>query len=619
MQCMKKHKTVSLQNYDDFQTAWRRIQKGKKKMSRIQINIENCTGKEYILFPACAYKGNQFDVLPKEYPPLLEPEEMGVNLNTIITDVPRLNKDGSGRIEVTTGDVSVPCVGIFVQAEKKAVFVFTIQQIKGRNIGLAYEKGCVTLTWPAYREMIYRWPHMVKNDEKYVDEEAEIPFQKLEVPCKSIAEFYEIFFRNRKLMKLNDELPDEPSWEELRQIQLEKHNSMNWFEEGQFYGSTTTGSEGNAWETGWVGGGISSYALMKLGGKTEYERSIKTLAHLFRLQGESGIFYSGSNAKGEVIKEKKYEETDGLREFSSVRDSGDALYFLFQHFALMKEVPESMRKGTKGCADAFVKLWNTYGQLGQFVNAVTGEILVGGSAAGGIVPAGLVSAYEYFGDRKYLDAAEEIAAFFYHNFVERGYTTGGPNEILQCPDSESAFALLESYTELYRVTLKPEWLSYAKTAAHLCSSWVAAYNYEFPPASEFNRLEMKTIGTVFANVQNKHSAPGICTLSGGSLKKLYDWTKEECYRRLYEEITITISQYMSTDKRPIYSWDVPKDATSKGLNHVTVPREKLPAGFICERVNMSDWETDRCVGGVFNGSCWSEVSNLLVLTERLAR
>lgn len=88
-------------------------------MSRIQINIENCTGKEYILFPACAYKGNQFDVLPKEYPPLLEPEEMGVNLNTIITDVPRLNKDGSGRIEVTTGDVSVPCVGIFVQAEKR--------------------------------------------------------------------------------------------------------------------------------------------------------------------------------------------------------------------------------------------------------------------------------------------------------------------------------------------------------------------------------------------------------------------------------------------------------------------------------------------------------------------
>lgn len=604
-------------------------------MSRIQINIENCTGREYILFPACAYNGNQFQVLPKEYPPLLEPEEMGVNLETVITDVPRLNKDGSGRIEVTTGDVSVPCVGIFQPEEKMAVFVFTIQQIKGRNIGLAYEKGCVTLTWPAYREMIYRWPHLVKNDEKYVDEEAEIPYQKLEVPCRSITQFYEIFFQNRKQMKLNDEMPVEPSWEEVRQIQLKKHNSMNWFEEGQFYGSNTTESEGNAWETGWVGGAISSYALMKLGGKREYERSIKTLEHLFRLQGKSGIFYSGSNEKGEIIREKKYEEMEGIREFSSVRDSGDALYFLFKHLDMMKDdapfnrdksltngndpAESNFQTGAKRCADAFVKLWNTYGQLGQFVNAVTGEILVGGSVAGGIVPAGLVSAYEYFEDEQYLHAAEEIGRFFYQNFIQKGYTTGGPNEILQCPDSESAFALLESYTELYRVTLKPEWLSCAKTAAHLCSSWVVAYNYVFPPASEFGRLKMKTIGTVFANVQNKHSAPGICTLSGESLKKLYEWTNEECYLRLYEEITRTISQYMSTETRPIYSWDVPKDATSKGLNHVTVPREKLPEGFICERVNMSDWETDRCVGGVFNGSCWSEVSNLLVLAERLAQ
>lgn len=584
-------------------------------MSRIEINIENCTGTEYILFPACAYKGNQFDVLPKDYPPFFDPNEMKVDFDTVITDVPRLNKDGSGKIEVTTGDVSVPCVGIFLQEQKQAVFVFTIQQINGKNIGLAYEKGRVTLSYPAYRKWIYRWPHMVENDENYVEEEAEIPYEKLVLPCKSIEEFYEIFFQNRKLMGLNDELPVVLTQEEQRQIQLEKYNSMNWFEEGQFYGSITTDSEGNAWETGWVGGGISSYALMKIGGELEYERGIKTLLHLFHLQGKSGLFYSGSDAKGTVIIEKKYAGLDNICELTSVRDSADAFYFLFKHFTLMEDITESMRKDTKRCADAFVKLWNTYGQLGQFVNAKTGEILVGGSAAGGMIPAGLVSAYEYFGEKQYLDKAEEIGHHFYHNFVEKGYTTGGPNEILQCPDSESAFALLESYVELYRVTSKPKWLHCAKAAAHLCSSWVVAYNYEFPHTSEFYRLQMKTIGTVFANVQNKHSAPGICTLSGNSLKKLYEWTEDARYLRLYEEITITISQFMSTKERPVYSWDVPKDATSKGLNHVKVPPEKLPAGYICERVNMSDWETSRCIGGVFNGSCWSEVSNLLVLAE----
>ena len=75
---------------------------------------------------------------------------------------------------------------------------------------------------------------------------------------------------------------------------------------------------------------------------------------------------------------------------------------------------------------------------------------------------------------------------------------------------------------------------------------------------------------------------------------------------------------MSTDKRPIYSWDVPKDASLLNDDSIRVEGEKLPQGFICERVNMSDWESFRCIGGVFNGSCWCEVSNLLFLADKLS-
>ena len=114
---------------------------------------------------------------------------------------------------------------------------------------------------------------------------------------------------------------------------------------------------------------------------------------------------------------------------------------------------------------------------------------------------------------------------------------------------------------------------------------------------------MKTVGSVFANVQNKHSAPGICTLSGDSLYKVSLWTGDERYLTLMKEITLTISQYMSREDRPIFSWDSP-------------PRKLLP-GIICERVNLSDWEGEKGVGGVFDGSCWCETSNLLVLAEVL--
>ena len=137
--------------------------------------------------------------------------------------------------------------------------------------------------------------------------------------------------------------------------------------------------------------------------------------------------------------------------------------------------------------------------------------------------------------------------------------------------------------------------------AHQCASWVVPYNYRFPETSEFGRLDMKTVGSVFANVQNKHSAPGICTLSGNSLIRLYQFTNDPLYLELLEDIAQTIGQYMSTGQRPVFSWSDPPVA--------------MPEGFINERVNMSDWEGFDKVGGVFGGSCWSETANLLTIAE----
>ena len=68
-----------------------------------------------------------------------------------------------------------------------------------------------------------------------------------------------------------------------------------------------------------------------------------------------------------------------------------------------------------------------------------------------------------------------------------------------------------------------------------------------------------------------------------------------------KDIALTIGQYLSTEERPICDWE---------------PEEQpMPQGFMNERVNMSDWEGTDKVGGVFNGSCWSETSNLLALAE----
>ena len=98
-------------------------------------------GEEYVLLPGCCYNGNRFRSLRKSYPPMFTPEEAEVRMPVTITDVIRLQPDGSGRIEATTGDVSTPCIGVFSEAKKKAMLLFTVQEVSGMNLGLAYEKG----------------------------------------------------------------------------------------------------------------------------------------------------------------------------------------------------------------------------------------------------------------------------------------------------------------------------------------------------------------------------------------------------------------------------------------------------------------------------------------------
>ena len=570
----------------------------------------------YVFIPACCYAGNQFRMLKYAYPPMFRKEVAAIDMPTTITDVPRLEPDGSGKIEVTTGDAATPCVGVFSPTEKRGILVFTVQQINNRNIGLAYENGVIRLTWPAKREKIYRMCDMAANPDPWVDEPAEIPCKVLDFSCENLAQFYRVFFENRKIMGLDSTRAEVLPPERQFAIQREKFNTMNWNPGLGIYMVGTDLSRYQVWQPGWVGGAISGYPLMKLGGAVETERQMQTLRFLFSTQTESGLFHGIVDGEGQIIGDGAIVE--GGENWHLIRKSADVLYILFKHFRLMRErgmeIPAEFTAGTRRLADRFVTLFETYGQFGQFIDVYTGEICVGGSTSAGIAPAGLAEAWRFFGDEKYLRAAKNAADYFYRNWLSHGYTTGGPGEMLQCVDSESAFGLLESYVVLYEITGETKWLEYAKENAHYCSSWVVSYNYKFPESSEFARLGIKTTGSVFANLQNKHSAPGICTLSGDSLFKLWRWTEDSLYLELLRDIACTIGQYMSTEERPIYDWGLPHTARNSD-DPALWEAHRLPSGFINERINMSDWEGDGCIGGVFNGSCWSETANLLALAE----
>lgn len=564
--------------------------------TRFSLSVEFPQWEEdaYVFLPACAYNGNRFKRRKTSYPPVYTIEECGVNPQPIITDVPALNSDGSGRIEVTSGDLSVPCFGVFFRQKQIAFFVFTEQACKGKNIGFCVESGKITLQYPVIRSKCYR---ICRTDEPSTDcgiftEAGETITSRLlmkEFSCQDIPQFFELFFQNRRCL-LSD-APAETEYSQSLWDTMEKHMNLDNFS-GEYYAEMS-----KMWQCGWVGGGMSSLPLLKHGSAISRERAIQTLDYMTSKMSPMGFFYS-TIINGEIV-------GDGcgkphMLKSTLTRKNGDALYFLFKHFQVITP-KESWISAARACSEAFVRLYERYEDFGQFVNTQTGEMIFGGTTSGASAIGALVMAWHYFGDDRYLTVAKQAGEKYYQNFVSQGLTYGGPGEALSAPDSESNYAMVESMVLLYEATKEEKWLRYGQDSLHLLSSWVMPYAYVFPKNCEFARLKINTVGSVFANVQNKHSAPGLCTASGDAIYKLYKYTGNKAYLELLRDIVSFLPQCVSTEEQPIFSWDQP-------------PKKLMP-GWICERVNTSDWEGPEYIGGVFDVSCWCETSVLLTFME----
>ena len=583
----------------------------------IELEFADWSSDNYVLMPAAVYNGNRFDYLPLAYPPFIgNKSDMKIDFPITITDVPRLNKyEGASRIDLLTGDLSTSAIGFHAPESQLGFILLTEQQTAAGETGLHVHENenrslaTLRMTFPGMREnKIYRMCNTQGADspDKGVDYEVgdgfTVRFRMYFFRSSSIQALFDYFVEVRKDLSgetvLKNSIPFSKAWA----IQETAYNER-WNEIGEYYPSFNQGFLD--YQIGWVGGMQATHALLTEGDEISRERSIRCIHRLVtQMQSPSGFFYS-SGKDGEFYSDGIWEPWP--HNMHGIRKNGDALYFLIKQCMLLEKndsswkIPSEWKTGITQLADAFVNLWETYGQFGQIIDIETGEILIGGSTAAAIVPAGLALAGQYLNDPAYIEIAEKAGNMFYKRDVQAGVTTGCPTENLQCPDSESAYALLESFIVLYEVTERQIWLARACEIAHQCATWNVSYDYKWPVEAEFGRLGMQTTGSVVANVQNKHSSPGICTLSGDSLFKLFRATGNQMYLQLIKETAHNLPQYLSREDRPIMSWD-----------EVSV---SLPPGMMCERVNMSDWEGKENIGGVFCGITWAEIANMLTFAE----
>jgi hypothetical protein len=602
----------------DYLLTWKLIKGEAQEIAAgVDFLFKDWSTKEFVFVPAIVYDGNRFEVKKMKYPPFwYDTSEWRIDMPTTTRGLPALNEDSNSRIEINTGNASTPLMAFHSPEKKRAWMVLTTQGSRFGNHGLYIEESKeqpeakFTITAPDVREFASAGDNAAGNGNgnnngnpvrgKWkTGDSVEILFRIYSFEAPAIKDMFKRFSEVRKELnpyQRKEVLPFSEATKLLNNLFLQDR----WDANIDMFCMSKPGTGTQwcfIWQLGWVGGGQATLPMIMQNSEELQQKALKNIDVIFsRTQAPSGFFYAYGNG---------YEFT-GFGYFSAlennvtfVRSQGDWLYMAQRQFVEMesrgKKTPPQWKSGLQKQADAFVRLWDKYGQFGQFVDVQTGDICIGNSTAGAIVCGGLALASQTFQSPRYLDVACAAAEKYYSDYVLKGYTTGGPGEILSAPDSESAFGLFESFVTLHEVTGDKKWLHYASDLLPICASWTVSYDYRFPETSVMGSLDARSCGSVWASVSNKHSAPGICTWSGDCLLKYFRATGDLRATELLEDIAHGLPQYISRVDRPI---------------------GKMPPGGICERVNLSDWEGKKSIGGNIFGSCsWCETAALLTVVQ----
>lgn len=579
---------------------------------------------QYLLFPGAVYGGNRMRAYPVAYSPKCPPEVAWPGTPPHIACIHRLQAEAgpSSKIDLLSGDLAFPACAGFDPHRRRGWAVMVPQATRAHgSVGFQFKENAdrtaawLRITTPGLRDRRYDFSGgQITDDAPSPDrgvliqagEQVTLEVEIEEFDCPDLPAFFARLFTLRGRFPA-DSLPADPadiSQAEAVQLVITHTNRDSWWPEQRIYKTDCEGGR-NPYQNGWVGGVIAQYALLALDPDAETrERCRQHLDRVFETGvSPSGLLWGKMSPDGEWRDDCWYEEGDEhawRKGMTLVRRQGDALLYGLRACTawerLGHKVPGSWLETLRGLAEVLAGVFEENGEWGQFLDQRTAEIRVGNSASGAIIPAALLEAAARFQDERLAAVACEGAEFLYHHFTARGLTTGGPGDAMQAPDSESAYALVESFWAVYQHRPEVLWLERTEHAVHQFASWVMPYDYPFPAGSEFHRLGIRSAGTVFANAQNAH-AGAICTHSGRALLELYRATSCRDYLDLLVSIVNALPQLVSRNERPIHA---------EG-------GRALPQGWINERINTSDW--DRNVGGVFYGSTWMEVSLLLTAAE----
>ncbi len=575
--------------------------------------VTDWSTNNYVFAPAAIYGGNRFDIASVRYPPYITDWGMPENPNrpVVTTNIHHLNKDGTdARIDFLAGETSAPMVGYWDSVKKEGHLYLADPMTPLGETGFSVrespkEKTCTfVIAAPGVRMTKYTMCRSRQEDcgdrAPDIKKDTTVTFgvSVIDFPAKDIDAFLVRAFDVRKLrtgrtVHAKTEDPETV----IGQI-LANEDANHWYEDKEKgLGYYCNQPKGNGpfghLQLGW--NGVPVYLLPMLEHPTpeRLRRCALCWDAITGMNGKSGLYYA-INRRGELLGDAFGHMTQ-LRDHAMIRRTAITIYYGIQSLQKMEALgvaikPEWKASVRKAC-DGVVAVWKRYGQLGQYVRVDSGEIHAPNSTNGALVPGALALASKYFGNPAYLDVAKATGRYLYGHDLAKGYCGGGPAEILEAPDSESSCELGESFIALWELTGEREWVEKAKAAAAMYASWVEAFDYPFPETSRMNQLGIKATGSVWASVQNRHSAPGPYVMSADWLVKLSRATGDSRYAQVFYDNALNIAQYATTEKNRF----MPKG----------------DPGTLTERVNTCDWEGRNHIGAVMDrdsNQAWENVA-----------
>jgi hypothetical protein len=527
---------------------------------------------DYVLLPGAVYAGNRFESRHIAYPPRLsEAADIGPHVPTIISDIPRLNAHaGASRLQLLASDLATPAFAVQGAATKLGVLVLVEPATRVGLSSLTLEenedrtRARLVLGAPGVREDVAygagstRLPSKDRGAAFRAGDTLVLRLRAHVFECAEPAGLFDALATVRKDLTGATARPLERPFSDAWKAH-EARLTRRFVEADGVFSSAERATE---WQSGWCGGLATTLPLLTFGEPRSRERALRTLDFLFKnAQAPSGFFRSRWDGARWLDDGPAHgAAADGPHRSSSARHAGrwhlvrrsaDAMTFAAKQLGVLQRQEPAQKiegrwlAGLGRVADAFVRLWDRERQLGQYVDVETGELIVGGSAAAGLAPAGLALAAGFLKRDDCLATAVAAGEHFHERWVRAGLTCGGPGDALQCPDGESALALLESFVTLFEVTGEKAWLERATAAARLAGSWVISYDVP----DRARETGVRASGAVFSNAQNRRGAPGYTIASGDALLRLYRATGDISCLDLLRDTARNLAQYLPAAER----------------------------------------------------------------------